>query len=84
MVSPGGEDLSGARGVDELEEEAQGVFNPDEVAVVGDFQREYGAAVVGEVSVAQLCTVACRAAVVVGWEKPLGDCGYVRLASSGE
>jgi hypothetical protein len=49
-----------------------------------DFQREYGAAVVGEVSVVQLCIVACRAAVVVGWEEPPGDCGYVRLASSGE
>ena len=51
MVSPGGEDVGGARGIDELEEEAHGVFNPDEVALVGDFQREYGSVVVGEVAV---------------------------------
>lgn len=55
MVSPRGEDVGRAGGVDELEEKAQGVFNPDEVAVVGDFQREYGAVVVGEVSLVQLC-----------------------------
>ena len=47
------------RGVDELEEEAQGVLDADEVALVGDFQWEYGGAVGCEVSVVQLC-FACR------------------------
>jgi hypothetical protein len=82
MVSPGREDVGGAGGVDELEEEAHGVLDPGEVAFVGDFQWNYGAAVVGEVSVIQLGIVC--GFVVVGWQKPFGDGGDVRLGSSWE